>query len=197
MVWALPRSLATTQGITVCFLFLPLLRCFSSRRSPRLYGSTSSMYWVAPFGNLRINGHLHLPEAYRSLSRPSSPSRAKASACCPFLLLLFVLIFLISQTYVVLISILRLSFQYLMKFVRTSSLSTLLLKTFNMSKIVESCDSWGELQLRTGLFHLFTLDHLSGIDNLASLREQLLYRPVLTASVCRTISCFVGLLSLY
>ena len=45
--------------------------------------------WVAPFGNLRISGHLHLPEAYRSLSRPSSPSRAKASACCPFLLLLY------------------------------------------------------------------------------------------------------------
>ena len=28
---------------------------------------------VVPFGNLRINGYLHLPEAYRSLSRPSSP----------------------------------------------------------------------------------------------------------------------------
>ena len=30
-------------------------------------------WWVAPFGNLRIKGYLHLPEAYRSLSRPSSP----------------------------------------------------------------------------------------------------------------------------
>ena len=88
-VWAIPRSLATTQGITICFLFLPLLRCFSSRRSPRLYGSESSTHWVAPFGDLWITGHLHLPRAYRSLSRPSSPSRAKASACCPFLLLLF------------------------------------------------------------------------------------------------------------
>ena len=29
--------------------------------------------WVVPFGNPRINGHLHLPAAYRSLSRPSSP----------------------------------------------------------------------------------------------------------------------------
>ena len=28
---------------------------------------------VVPFGNLRIKGYLHLPEAYRSLSRPSSP----------------------------------------------------------------------------------------------------------------------------
>ena len=33
-VWALPRSLATTWGITFCFLFLPVLRCFSSRGSP-------------------------------------------------------------------------------------------------------------------------------------------------------------------
>ena len=41
---------------------------------------------VVPFGNLRIKGHLHLPEAYRSLSRPSSPPRAKASAMRPCLL---------------------------------------------------------------------------------------------------------------
>src|SRR6476620_6818784 len=29
-----PLSLATTNGITCCFLFLPVLRCFTSRRSP-------------------------------------------------------------------------------------------------------------------------------------------------------------------
>src|SRR6188768_3854734 len=28
-----PLSLATTHGITCCFLFLPVLRCFTSRRS--------------------------------------------------------------------------------------------------------------------------------------------------------------------
>ena len=77
------------SGNHCCFLFLPLLRCFSSRRSPHINGSGSSIHWVAPFGDLGITGHLHLPRAYRSLSRPSSPSRAKASACCPFLLLLF------------------------------------------------------------------------------------------------------------
>jgi len=32
-VWPLPRSLATTCGITTCFLFLRLLRCFSSAGS--------------------------------------------------------------------------------------------------------------------------------------------------------------------
>ena len=30
LVWAVPRSLAATRGITNCFLFLRLLRCFSS-----------------------------------------------------------------------------------------------------------------------------------------------------------------------
>ena len=42
--------------------------------------------WVVPFGNPRIKGHLHLPKAYRSLSRPSSPPRAKASTRRPNLL---------------------------------------------------------------------------------------------------------------
>ena len=39
---------------------------------------------VLPFGNPRIKGCLHLPEAYRSLPRPSSPSYAKASTKCPY-----------------------------------------------------------------------------------------------------------------
>ena len=38
---------------------------------------------VAPFGNPRIRGYLLLPAAYRSLSRPSSPPRAKASPMRP------------------------------------------------------------------------------------------------------------------
>ena len=39
--------------------------------------------WVVPFGNRGIKGHLHLPRAYRSLSRPSSPPGAKASTRRP------------------------------------------------------------------------------------------------------------------
>ena len=38
---------------------------------------------VIPFGNLRIKVYLPLPEAYRSLSRPSSPFSTKASTVCP------------------------------------------------------------------------------------------------------------------
>ena len=33
-VWAVPLSLATTYGITDCFLFLRVLRCFTSPGSP-------------------------------------------------------------------------------------------------------------------------------------------------------------------
>ena len=68
------------------FLFLQVLRCFSSLRSPpheKSADNSPSGCWVVPFGNLRIKGHLHLPGAYRSLSRPSSPPRAKASTRRP------------------------------------------------------------------------------------------------------------------
>ena len=34
LVWAFPRPLATTNGITNCFLFLRVLRCFSSPGLP-------------------------------------------------------------------------------------------------------------------------------------------------------------------
>ena len=74
-VWALPRSLATTGGIIVYFLFLQVLRCFSSLRSPP-YPRTDdrpSACRVVPFGNPGVKGHLHLTRACRSLSRPSSP----------------------------------------------------------------------------------------------------------------------------
>ena len=68
------------SGYRCFFLFLRVLRCFSSPRSPRaLLGDRSSTCRVAPFGYLRINVCLQLPVAFRSLPRPSSPPRAKAS----------------------------------------------------------------------------------------------------------------------
>ena len=73
------------------FLFLRLLRCFSSPGSPPYV-----MYWrmddwslssrVSPFRYLRIIGYLLLPEAFRSLSRLSSALSAKASTLRSFLL---------------------------------------------------------------------------------------------------------------
>ena len=82
-VCPLPRSLATTSGISVDFSSSPYLDV-SVQAVPhlRLFDSTQVdrvlLCRVSPFGNLRINGHLHLPEAYRSLSRPSSAPDAKA-----------------------------------------------------------------------------------------------------------------------
>ena len=78
-VWAAPRSLATTCGITVVFSSCGYLDVSVPRVRPTFRGNRSSTYWVPPFGNPRINGYLRLPAAYRSLSRPSSPLRAQAS----------------------------------------------------------------------------------------------------------------------
>ncbi len=43
--------------------------------------------WVAPFGYPGINDRSHLPRAFRSVPRPSSPLSAKASTRCPSLAL--------------------------------------------------------------------------------------------------------------
>ena len=72
------------SGNRVFFLFLRLLRCFSSPGSlPYVMDwrmdTWSLSRWVSPFRDLRINGYLLLPEAFRSLSRLSSALSAKAS----------------------------------------------------------------------------------------------------------------------
>ena len=90
-VWPLSISLAATLEITCCFLFLRLLRCFSSPGSPPYVmdwrmDDTSSSYRVSPFRHLRIKDYLHLPAAFRSLSRLSSALSAKASTLRSFLL---------------------------------------------------------------------------------------------------------------
>ena len=82
-VWPLPRSLATTCGISVdvssspyldvSVQAVPFLRLFDSTQDDWILSSR-----VAPFGDPRINGYLLLPEAFRSLSRPSSAPDAKA-----------------------------------------------------------------------------------------------------------------------
>ena len=93
-VWALPFSLAATHRITCCFLFLRLLRCFSSPGSLYMamyspYSDRSFSCRVSPFRNLRVNGYLLLTVAYRSLSRLSSALSAKASTLRSSLLNLF------------------------------------------------------------------------------------------------------------
>ena len=82
-VCPLPRSLATTNGISfdvssspyldVSVQAVPHVHLFDS-----VHADTVLPCRVAPFGNLRIIAYLQLPEAYRSLSRPSSAPDAKA-----------------------------------------------------------------------------------------------------------------------
>ena len=83
LVWPLPRSLATTSGISVDVFSSPYLDV-SVQAVPYVllfdlqHVDTVLPYRVSPFGYLRINAHLQLPEAFRSLSRPSSAPNAKA-----------------------------------------------------------------------------------------------------------------------
>ena len=75
-VWALPRSLATTGGIISLFSLPRGTKMFQFPRfapPTSVGGDSPSGCRVVPFGNPRVNGHLHLTAAYRSLSRPSSP----------------------------------------------------------------------------------------------------------------------------
>ena len=82
-VWPPPRSLATTCGISVDVFSSPYLDV-SVQAVPHVHLFDSMhvtgvlLQWVAPFGNLRIDAYVPLPEAYRSLSRPSSAPDAKA-----------------------------------------------------------------------------------------------------------------------
>jgi hypothetical protein len=76
-VWAIPVSLATTQGITIVFFSSAYLDvsvrqvgsvyCYTVIRLQRIRLSHSEI-----FG---FNACVQLPEAYRSLPRPSSPLR--------------------------------------------------------------------------------------------------------------------------
>ena len=84
--WPSPRSLATTNGVSVdvlssgyldvsvhrvCFiiLFIQITMTLTGR--------------VSPFGNPRIKDCSHLPAAYRNVLRPSSPLSAEAFTKCP------------------------------------------------------------------------------------------------------------------
>ena len=81
LVWPLPRSLATTNGISVDVFSSPYLDV-SVQAVPLvqlcIHCTIPLAWWVAPFRNLRIKAYLQLPEAYRSLSRLSSAPDAKA-----------------------------------------------------------------------------------------------------------------------
>ena len=70
------------------FLFLRLLRCFTSPGFALdvlcIHTPVTRCYpcWVIPFGDARVKAYLPLSVPYRSLSRPSSPIGTKASIMC-------------------------------------------------------------------------------------------------------------------
>jgi hypothetical protein len=78
------RSPLLTESLR--FPFLRVLRCFNSPRLPQhpMYsGVNTPKGWVSPFGHPGIKALWQLPQAYRSLTRPSSPPCAKASTKRP------------------------------------------------------------------------------------------------------------------
>ena len=93
------------SGNRCFFLFLRLLRCFSSPGSLpyvmdwRMDGWSPSSR-VSPFRHLRIKDYLHLPAAFRSLSRLSSALSAKASTLRSFLLDYSILVIIALITFV-------------------------------------------------------------------------------------------------
>ena len=88
LVWPLPRSLATTSGISVDFFSssyldvsvqtVPLSNLWIQLMMYRL-----DSVRIAPFGYLWITICLRFPTAFRSLPRPSSAPNAKAFALRP------------------------------------------------------------------------------------------------------------------
>ena len=88
-VWPLPRSLATTCGISVDFFSSPYLdvsvqavphiRLFDSPHVDRFF-----ICRVSPFGYPRVAGCFRLTVAFRRSLRPSSAPGAKAFPLCSF-----------------------------------------------------------------------------------------------------------------
>ena len=78
-VWAVPRSLATTKGISVDFSSSGYLDVSVPQVCLPFGMTTLARRRVSPFGHPGIIACVPLPLAYRSLPRPSSPLCAQAS----------------------------------------------------------------------------------------------------------------------
>ena len=89
LVWPLPRSLATTSGISFDFsssgyldVSVPRVPLLNLCIQLRILDSSSR--WFPNSEICGYNGYLLLPAAYRSLSRPSSAPDAKAFTLCSY-----------------------------------------------------------------------------------------------------------------
>ena len=81
LLWESRFDFFSSAYLDVSVRQVPLAYLFYSTHVDRVW-----LYRVSPFGNLRIEAYLQLPEAYRSLPRLSSAPSAKAFTLCSFLL---------------------------------------------------------------------------------------------------------------
>ena len=99
-VWAFSPFARRYSGNHCCFLFLRVLRCFSSPGSSPFSGMTAVGCRVPPFGYRRVFASLRLAVAFRCLARPSSVQCGQASSLRPSLLdLILSNVFVLSSRY--------------------------------------------------------------------------------------------------
>ena len=84
------RSPLLTESRLISFPPVTEMFHFTGFAIPSLFysgrGDRIQSCQVTPFGNRRVSGCVPLTDAYRSLSRPSSPPSTKAFTLCPLLL---------------------------------------------------------------------------------------------------------------
>ena len=85
-VWACPLSLATTRGVTVCFPFLRVLRCFSSPGRCHASVTPCLQHGGLPHsdthGSGPVCGSPWLFAAYRVLRHPWEPRHPPCALAC-------------------------------------------------------------------------------------------------------------------
>ena len=79
-IWAVPFSLAATKGIAICFLFLRLLKCFTSagllsdlHRSHVTFATRGFPIRISPDQRLLDTS----PKHFAVTPRPSSPTQSR------------------------------------------------------------------------------------------------------------------------
>ena len=82
------------------FLFLRLLRCFSSAGWLSLRSDTSSMYQVVPFGNLRIYSLCAAPRSLSQLTTSFIASQTLGIHHTPLIALKIKVYFICASTYI-------------------------------------------------------------------------------------------------
>ena len=159
-VWPLPSSLATTKGIEFSFFSSGYLDVSLPRVPPVnlwIQLTVTGQYpgRVPPFGNPRITAYLRLPQAYRSLSRPSSAISAMASTLRSCSLDLALLQHPFLRLLRKVLKPLCLFACLISRFLDTRRLEFLTSFDFSLSFFISLCSFQGALKFRTSAFCFF------------------------------------------